>query len=388
MLFQQLLVGAVLEDALLPKDQDAVVVLDGGQAVGDGQGGAAVGQLFQALAHQNLALVVQGAGGLVQDEDGRVLQKDAGNAQPLLLAAGQLDAPLAHIGVVAVLQSQDELFGPGQTGRRGDLLPGGPRLAVGDVLGHRAAEQVDVLLHHADGGAQAFQRHLADVLPVDEDAARRHIVKAGDQVAQGGLAAARRAHQGQPLAGRDVDAHIAQHLVVVVRVLEADMVEPDGAGARFEGHRAGRVLDVDGGVQNLKEALDAGHAPLELLGKLDDAPDGGDQGGNVQGVRHQVAGSDPALDHEDAAAQDGDQVHQAVEQPGGSLEGRHHLVAVLFQPLEGAVARLELFVLGLFGAEGFDHPLAQQALLDLGVQLAHLHALGPLGGPQLGVQLD
>src|SRR5699024_10586840 len=66
LLCQQLVVGAVLQDALLSQDQDAVVVLDGGQAVGDGQGGAAVGQFFQALAHQDLALVVQGAGGLVQ----------------------------------------------------------------------------------------------------------------------------------------------------------------------------------------------------------------------------------------------------------------------------------------------------------------------------------
>src|SRR5699024_9073178 len=47
LLCQQLVVGAVLQDALVSQDQDAVVVLDGGQAVGDGQGGAAVGQFFQ-----------------------------------------------------------------------------------------------------------------------------------------------------------------------------------------------------------------------------------------------------------------------------------------------------------------------------------------------------
>src|SRR5699024_2017110 len=172
LLCQQLFVGAVLQDALLSQDQDTVVVLDGGQAVGDGQGGAAMGQFFQALAHQDLALVVQGAGGLVQDQDGRVFQKDPCDAQPLLLAAGQLDPPLAHVGVVAVLQGQDELFRPGQAGGGGDLLPGSARAAIGDVLGHCAAEQVHVLLDHPDGGPQAFQGDLADVLPVDEDPAR------------------------------------------------------------------------------------------------------------------------------------------------------------------------------------------------------------------------
>ena len=64
-LCEQLIVGAGFLDAVGTEDEDAVVVLDGGQAVGDGQGGAAVGQLFKALAHQDLALVVQGAGGLV-----------------------------------------------------------------------------------------------------------------------------------------------------------------------------------------------------------------------------------------------------------------------------------------------------------------------------------
>ena len=44
---QQLVVGAGFHNALGAKHQDAVVVLDGGQAVGNGQGGAAMGQLFQ-----------------------------------------------------------------------------------------------------------------------------------------------------------------------------------------------------------------------------------------------------------------------------------------------------------------------------------------------------
>ena len=47
-LCEQLIVGAGFLDAVGTEDEDAVVVLDGGQAVGDGQGGAAVGQLFKA----------------------------------------------------------------------------------------------------------------------------------------------------------------------------------------------------------------------------------------------------------------------------------------------------------------------------------------------------
>ena len=79
--------GTLFHDALLAQHKDAVVVLDGGQTVGDGQGGAAMSQLFKALSHKDLALVIQCAGGFVQNQDGRVLQKYPGNGDTLLLDA-------------------------------------------------------------------------------------------------------------------------------------------------------------------------------------------------------------------------------------------------------------------------------------------------------------
>ena len=100
--------SAGFHNALGAKHQNTVVVLDGGQAVGNGQGGAAMGQLFQALPHKDLALVVQCTGGLVQDQDGRVLQEHPGNGDALLLATRELDTALAHIGVEAVLQGHDK----------------------------------------------------------------------------------------------------------------------------------------------------------------------------------------------------------------------------------------------------------------------------------------
>jgi hypothetical protein len=148
--------GTLFHDALLAQHKDTVVVLDGGQTVGDGQGGAAMSQLFKALSHKDLALVIQCAGGFVQNQDGRVLQKYPGNGDALLLSAGQLDAALAHIGVVAVLQRKDELFRARQTGGGFDLLPGSAGLAIGDVLRHRATEQVHVLLHDTDILPQAL----------------------------------------------------------------------------------------------------------------------------------------------------------------------------------------------------------------------------------------
>ena len=64
--------------------------------------------------------------------------------------------------------------------------------AVGDVVADRVVEQHGVLRHHADRRAQAFLRHVADVLAVDPDAALGHVVEAEQQPADGGLARAGR----------------------------------------------------------------------------------------------------------------------------------------------------------------------------------------------------
>ena len=59
-------------------------------------------------------------------------------------------------------------------GRRGfgcgfDLpYPGGIRAAVGDVLANGTAEQHRLLQNDADALSQAFQRHIAHVVAVDQ----------------------------------------------------------------------------------------------------------------------------------------------------------------------------------------------------------------------------
>ena len=73
--------SARLLDTLCAQHKDTVVILDGGQSVGDSQGRAAMGQLFEALAHQNFALIVEGAGGFVLSgrEYLHIYQSDAGS---------------------------------------------------------------------------------------------------------------------------------------------------------------------------------------------------------------------------------------------------------------------------------------------------------------------
>ena len=77
---------------------------------------------------QRLALGVDLAGELVEDQDARVAQDGAGQGDPLLLAAGQLGAGLADARLVALGQLQDEVVGEGPLGGFLDLSASRRRL--------------------------------------------------------------------------------------------------------------------------------------------------------------------------------------------------------------------------------------------------------------------
>ena len=66
---QQLLMGALLGDAAVPDHQDAVGGPDGGEPVGDDEGGAAPAQLVEGVLNFRLGDAVQSRGGLVQDQE-------------------------------------------------------------------------------------------------------------------------------------------------------------------------------------------------------------------------------------------------------------------------------------------------------------------------------
>ena len=62
------------------------------------------GQPLYGFLHGFFRLRVQGRGGFVEDEHGRVLVQCPGNRQPLALAAGELHGVVAEHGVYALRQ--------------------------------------------------------------------------------------------------------------------------------------------------------------------------------------------------------------------------------------------------------------------------------------------
>jgi hypothetical protein len=107
------------------------------------------------------SLACPARGGLVEDQDRRVLQQRARDGHALLLATTELQASLAHHGVVALGRAGDEVVDVRGTRRRFHLGARGAGSAVGDVVFHRVVEQHGVLRHDADGRAQAGLRDRA-----------------------------------------------------------------------------------------------------------------------------------------------------------------------------------------------------------------------------------
>ncbi len=168
----------------------------------DGQLQLAV-DLGQQLQHRCRGLWVERAGGLVAEQDAWLGGQCAGDADALLLAAGELRRIVARMVLEADALEQRGDPGinlatrqlAGQAQRHGDV--------VGHGLGH---QQVEVLEDHPDALAEAPQAvgiQRGDVLAIDPDAPARGFLQAVDQAQQGALAGAGVTDQAEYFTGLD-----------------------------------------------------------------------------------------------------------------------------------------------------------------------------------------
>src|SRR3984885_12916476 len=106
--------------------------------------------LPHVLLYGPLALIVERAGRLVEDEYPRIGDERAGYRDALALAAGQARATLADDSVVAFGKPDDEVVGPGERGCRDHALHRHHRVGKCDVVADGPVEEHVLLKHHAD----------------------------------------------------------------------------------------------------------------------------------------------------------------------------------------------------------------------------------------------
>ena len=160
--------------------------------MGDEDGGHARALLYAAdlLAHFQAQAGVEVGKGLVEQKQAGVLHQRPGDGHALLLAAGELGGMALHHRIHV-----DEL---------GDIHGALEALGLGhllhfqreaDVLQHRHVRVERVILEH-QADAALFRGHVGHVVVVEVDLAARDRQDARQHVEDGGLAAARRAEQG------------------------------------------------------------------------------------------------------------------------------------------------------------------------------------------------
>ena len=174
---------AFFDDAPLIEHPQAIHGRNGREPVRNRNHRLALHEPVQTFLDGRLDFAIQRAGGLVQQQNRRVLEHDACNSDALALAAGKLHAALTHLRVIAgtalaVAQFKDEVVRLGPARSFDHLLFTGFGTAVEDVFTDCAMQQGRVLRDHANGLAQAFLRDLANVLPINADTARLQVVKA------------------------------------------------------------------------------------------------------------------------------------------------------------------------------------------------------------------
>ena len=110
----EVVVRAVFHDASALDRDDAVGAAHRREAMGDDEDRAPLRNAPHVVLDDPLALVIERARRLVEDQDARIGDEGARDGDALALAAGEIAAALADDRVVAFRQLQDEVVRAGE----------------------------------------------------------------------------------------------------------------------------------------------------------------------------------------------------------------------------------------------------------------------------------
>src|SRR5664280_2941113 len=221
---------------------------------------------------------VERRAGLVHQDDVRVDGDRPGDAQPLLLAAGEREPRLPSEVVLHLVPErrllQALLDGLVEAGAVGDAVPA---RTVGDILvdGHR--ERVRALEDESDAPPYLDRLHLrtVDVLAVEEDGPanlrrRDQVVHPVEAAQDRRLAAAGRADEGGHRARGDVHGDVAHRALGPVEDVQVADLDLDLGGRRRVGPGRGRRGQRDWRSHDRRRWVQDGHrvgcAPLGIRG--------------------------------------------------------------------------------------------------------------------------
>ncbi len=341
----QFRVGVVSFHFSVAQFDDGIGVLDGAQAVGDEDDGDFPVESFDGGHDFFFGAVVEGAGGLVEYDDGGVFIQGSGDADALPLAAAEADTAFAYGRVVFFREFFDERFDLGQAG--GVLHPCevnfGEGDSEGDVFQEGAIAQEDVLRHMGDGGLPLAQAFPFEGHVVHQDTALSGAEQAQDQVGGSTFPAACGADERGGGIGRDVQVQVFEYPVQSFRVAEADSFQAHFAGHPLRGylfdlHRRA-IRQAEGGEDALDRAaraLEAGYGAKGVLQGRQQA-----LGPHRQSAQHRYGAAKvplaPYAQHEESQGYEGEAFDQVDRRHIDDFVGGQALVQLAHYPHEGLV---------------------------------------------------
>src|SRR5215472_18690056 len=210
-------------------------------------------------------LGVEGGGRLVEEHDARLHGQRPRDGHPLLLSAGKIGG--MAVSLVGNAHAGEEIAGDLRrlgAGQSLDLHGG-----EGDVLQHRhVREEIEGLEDHADLGAELGQvpAVAGNGVTVHEDLALLDRLEPVDAADEGALARAGGPAHHHHLAGRDVEAHVLEHVVGAEPLAYADVANGRSATRHGLLDHHEHVTGIDSLPALHADVLDrARHRGLELV---------------------------------------------------------------------------------------------------------------------------
>lgn len=180
--------GIEAVDMAIVQHQNAVGVLDAGDALCNDDFGCAGNFPGKSRTDSGIGSGIHGGSGVIQNQHLGMLEQSPGDAQPLLLTAGDIGTAPLDTGMIAVGQPINEFIGTGGLTGLDTCLIRGVGIAPAQVIQNGAGEEGVLLQYDRNLVAQGLHIVFPHVPAADSYTSLVHVVQAADQIHQGALA--------------------------------------------------------------------------------------------------------------------------------------------------------------------------------------------------------
>ena len=170
---------------------------------------------------------VDGGGCLIEDEDRGICEERACEAKELLLTGGQEVAAFADITVEAVSHTFYDGIGRDEAECFPNLVIGGIRFSVAEVLTDCPGKKVRCLQHIADMAVQPELGPLPCISPVDQHLPLCRLKKAADEVHKCRLPGAGLTDDGNRSSLRHDEVKVLKHHLLPIRIMKRHVPKLD-----------------------------------------------------------------------------------------------------------------------------------------------------------------